>query len=370
MRVDTRARARRARDERRGRGLSAFVFAAFVFAGGADAKSMNDHDFVGRQGRDGGGWWVQYDWNNGGNVNYVRKYSLGSKDNQMSCAKVNHNGVEACLLKNDNDYPRWGMGPGYVSNFDHANRRVMRFKESESSRTLGGYDDDARSPENDVDRVWLVARAQCPGYWTSWSTCSETCEVGKQTRTYVIPTNAKSRCGFACDYNDDGTSGYKGCYDCETRRQTQDRECDPGCPAPTVSVTPSTNKVTTSQLIYTVSMSHSTDLSRVQCDVTARMTSVSCSTYGSHFPCKRINSGDFKDTESVSLNTAEGETRIGKYVLEYDCSVVKGAYEKAGHATGSFEFDVVKGDAPVVTCLLYTSPSPRDRTRSRMPSSA
>ena len=28
------------------------------------------------------------------------------------------------------------------------------------------------------------------------------------------------------------------------------------------------------------------------------------------------------------------------------------------------------GDTTVVTCLLYTSPSPRDRTRSRMPSSA
>ena len=26
--------------------------------------------------------------------------------------------------------------------------------------------------------------------------------------------------------------------------------------------------------------------------------------------------------------------------------------------------------APVIACLLYTSPSPRDRTRSRMPSSA
>ena len=25
---------------------------------------------------------------------------------------------------------------------------------------------------------------------------------------------------------------------------------------------------------------------------------------------------------------------------------------------------------PMATCLLYTSPSPRDRTRSRMPSSA
>ena len=28
------------------------------------------------------------------------------------------------------------------------------------------------------------------------------------------------------------------------------------------------------------------------------------------------------------------------------------------------------GFARVITCLLYTSPSPRDRTRSRMPSSA
>ena len=35
---------------------------------------------------------------------------------------------------------------------------------------------------------------------------------------------------------------------------------------------------------------------------------------------------------------------------------------------------LAEGDAsiepPVPTCLLYTSPSPRDRTRSRMPSSA
>ena len=29
-----------------------------------------------------------------------------------------------------------------------------------------------------------------------------------------------------------------------------------------------------------------------------------------------------------------------------------------------------KGSAAYYTCLLYTSPSPRDRTRSRMPSSA
>ena len=29
-----------------------------------------------------------------------------------------------------------------------------------------------------------------------------------------------------------------------------------------------------------------------------------------------------------------------------------------------------KGSTQYVSCLLYTSPSPRDRTRSRMPSSA
>ena len=33
-------------------------------------------------------------------------------------------------------------------------------------------------------------------------------------------------------------------------------------------------------------------------------------------------------------------------------------------------FRTRKGVTSVLTCLLYTSPSPRDRTRSRMPSSA
>ena len=32
--------------------------------------------------------------------------------------------------------------------------------------------------------------------------------------------------------------------------------------------------------------------------------------------------------------------------------------------------DLVRKDAKFKDCLLYTSPSPRDRTRSRMPSSA
>eukprot|EP00657_Telonema_sp_P-1_P008151 TRINITY_DN28822_c0_g2_i1.p1 TRINITY_DN28822_c0_g2~~TRINITY_DN28822_c0_g2_i1.p1 ORF type:complete len:127 (+),score=51.17 TRINITY_DN28822_c0_g2_i1:12-392(+) len=40
------------------------------------------------------------------------------------------------------------------------------------------------------------------------------------------------------------------------------------------------------------------------------------------------------------------------------------------HASGTpWQFTYAKRDIPY-SCLLYTSPSPRDRTRSRMPSSA
>ena len=38
--------------------------------------------------------------------------------------------------------------------------------------------------------------------------------------------------------------------------------------------------------------------------------------------------------------------------------------------TGRFLRSDVNGNNIVDACLLYTSPSPRDRTRSRMPSSA
>ena len=34
------------------------------------------------------------------------------------------------------------------------------------------------------------------------------------------------------------------------------------------------------------------------------------------------------------------------------------------------DFTAMPDHAPVITCLLYTSPSPRDRQKSRMPSSA
>ena len=53
-------------------------------------------------------------------------------------------------------------------------------------------------------------------------------------------------------------------------------------------------------------------------------------------------------------------------------------YDLAGYSTKTFEYtfyfpaagDFTHYPAHVSACLLYTSPSPRDRTRSRMPSSA
>ena len=42
----------------------------------------------------------------------------------------------------------------------------------------------------------------------------------------------------------------------------------------------------------------------------------------------------------------------------------------SGTDLGTFNGSTLSDNASVKTCLLYTSPSPRDRTRSRMPSSA
>ena len=48
--------------------------------------------------------------------------------------------------------------------------------------------------------------------------------------------------------------------------------------------------------------------------------------------------------------------------------------EKLGHCRGTGVVKLINDEWKIVhyalTCLLYTSPSPRDRTRSRMPSSA
>ena len=62
--------------------------------------------------------------------------------------------------------------------------------------------------------------------------------------------------------------------------------------------------------------------------------------------------------------------------LEAHDAGLKGTLTNNGDGTATFTMDAIKtGDKVAIggktyTCLLYTSPSPRDRTRSRMPSSA
>ena len=41
-----------------------------------------------------------------------------------------------------------------------------------------------------------------------------------------------------------------------------------------------------------------------------------------------------------------------------------------GHSHGYLRGEALRAKVEEINCLLYTSPSPRDRTRSRMPSSA
>ena len=62
--------------------------------------------------------------------------------------------------------------------------------------------------------------------------------------------------------------------------------------------------------------------------------------------------------DSVSIFEKDSARILVKYALQYnrpDCRV---------------GIRINQADSPYYDCLLYTSPSPRDRTRSRMPSSA
>jgi len=77
--------------------------------------------------------------------------------------------------------------------------------------------------------------------------------------------------------------------------------------------------------------------------------------------------------DTVQLRTAVDQAR---YAVEEIGARVKGAESNLEQATEEFErqsrlFDRdLTSDTQYKNCLLYTSPSPRDRTRSRMPSSA
>ena len=63
------------------------------------------------------------------------------------------------------------------------------------------------------------------------------------------------------------------------------------------------------------------------------------------------------------LDSLLGDTGVGSY---FSSSMLRAFFEKEAPDAEAYEVTI---DSPG-GCLLYTSPSPRDRTRSRMPSSA
>ena len=74
----------------------------------------------------------------------------------------------------------------------------------------------------------------------------------------------------------------------------------------------------------------------------------------------------------ASSATPMGARPVGSLVsCAYNAKITHYKIANA-YATAIFYGDFVKwaDGNPNTTCLLYTSPSPRDRTRSRMPSSA
>ena len=85
--------------------------------------------------------------------------------------------------------------------------------------------------------------------------------------------------------------------------------------------------------------------------------------------------GASTDTWGTTLNTGLealestlNGTGTGKAKIEPD--LTEGSWSINGTAVASTAAELNKLNTASVTCLLYTSPSPRDRQKSRMPSSA
>ena len=72
----------------------------------------------------------------------------------------------------------------------------------------------------------------------------------------------------------------------------------------------------------------------------------------------------------VNFDDIRGQNNEIELRVPYDDinRLQRGQYVLVGNGNTPYLGRIVSG--PFYTCLLYTSPSPRDRTRSRMPSSA
>ena len=83
---------------------------------------------------------------------------------------------------------------------------------------------------------------------------------------------------------------------------------------------------------------------------------------------------NIQDNSCIHISSREFPTIIGNYVsvghsaLVHACTLEDHSFVGMGAIV--MDGAVIERDAMLAACLLYTSPSPRDMRRSRMPSSA
>ena len=91
-----------------------------------------------------------------------------------------------------------------------------------------------------------------------------------------------------------------------------------------------------------------------------------------------LTSAAILSKQGLSVTLIESHTQAGgcagtfkrkNYIFDVGATQVAGL-EKGGIHSRIFDFLDIPSPEATIFCLLYTSPSPRDRTRSRMPSSA
>src|SRR5664280_3629875 len=77
------------------------------------------------------------------------------------------------------------------------------------------------------------------------------------------------------------------------------------------------------------------------------------------------------DHQAIAFKLAEMATKVeAAHLMMVNAARLKDAGERNDVEAGMAKLIASEYAFEVTTCLLYTSPSPRDRTRSRMPSSA
>ena len=87
---------------------------------------------------------------------------------------------------------------------------------------------------------------------------------------------------------------------------------------------------------------------------------------------ERINPGDKEHTVTKILKVTSGSTpKIATFIDElYGSIITAGTYKASSIKVAEAAKVIENSQRDINICLLYTSPSPRDRQKSRMPSSA